>query len=163
MNVTAWKTGAGPVALALLLSACGGVDRNAPPRLAAGHDACLECGMIISELRFASGYVDSEGTSHGFDDLGCLARYEAHRRDAPATIWVMDFKKREWIRAADAWFVHSGAARTPMGYGIVALGDSTDAARLAGHDGGAFRFNALRQQESDQEPGASRPGAAGKE
>ncbi len=151
--------------LTLVLSACGTAERDAPPDLVAGREACLECGMLINELRFASGYVDSEGISHGFDDLGCLARHvETDAGPGPApTIWVMDFEKHEWRRATDAWFVRGDSALTPMGYGIVALGDSLEAARLAVHGDGVFRYDALRQHVIERQPGAASRGAATKE
>lgn len=153
--------GATVVALATLLAACGTVERDAPPELVAGRDACLECGMIINELRFAAGYVDGEGISHGFDDLGCLTRYGATGRADPVPgVWVMDFSKHEWSRARDAWFVRCDSIPTPMGYGIIALGDSLEAARFATHGAGAFRYDALRRRVNDKPPDAASDGAA---
>lgn len=157
-----WTTGS--VAIALALSACGTVERDAPPELVAGRDACLECGMIINELRFAAGYVDSEGISHGFDDLGCLARHDETRVAEPApTMWVMDFNLRRWRRSSDVWFVRCDSVLTPMGYGIVALGDSLEAARLAAVGTRAFRYDALRRLVVERQRGAAPAGATTKE
>jgi copper chaperone NosL len=113
--------------------------------------------MIINELRFASGYVDSEGTSHGFDDLGCLARYSEAGRwpDAAPTLWVMDYNRRDWRRAVDAWFVRSDSLLTPMGYGIVALGDSLEASRLAVHGADVFRYDALGEIANERQGSAT--------
>lgn len=161
MGAVRWRIRAGVAALALALVACGTADRDVPPELVVGRDACLECGMIISELRFASGFVDSEGVSHGFDDLGCLANYvEAHSwTNSPPIIWVSDFNGRGWMHATNAWFVRVDSIVTPMGYGIVAARDSVEAARLSARGGVAFRYGTLLQRSMKKQSGAASGGA----
>ncbi|HET6350383.1 MAG TPA: hypothetical protein VFH88_15005 [Candidatus Krumholzibacteria bacterium] len=113
--------------------------------------------MIINELRFASGYVDGEGTSHGFDDLGCLAHYcRSHGlADSGPDLWVMDFHERTWKRATDAWFVRCDSMPTPMGYGFVALGDSLEAGRIAVPGTGRLRFDAFRRHVIEDQTSAA--------
>src|SRR5581483_4681889 len=58
-----------------LLLAFAGCSRQHPgdaPHLRAGSDACARCGMVVSDERFAAGYVSDRGESVIFDDLGEL-------------------------------------------------------------------------------------------
>ena len=66
-------------ALVLLTLAWGCAEGStiiAPPEIRYGEDLCTECNMVISDPRFAAGYVYevSEGRyrSLAFDDIGDL-------------------------------------------------------------------------------------------
>jgi copper chaperone NosL len=87
--------------------------------------------MAISEKRFASELIDAEGAVHKFDDLHCLLEFRRRNNSRVTAGYVMDFERQVWINAAEAYFVRSKDLRTPMGGGIVALGDRGAAERHA--------------------------------
>lgn len=125
------------VLLALLLAACAGPAPGSAPELVLGRTVCEECGMIVSDLRYAAGYVDAGG-DHVFDDIGGLLSHLARRSDGEAvTPWVHDHEDPAWVRASDAFYVRGTRVSTPMGFGIAAFADRADASRFAGEVEGA--------------------------
>lgn len=126
------------LALALLLSVagCGGGESGGPPEIRYGRDICVQCGMIVSEPRFAAAYRLPDGTEKVFDDLGGLLLYgHATGELATAEVWVHDVETEEWVGADSAWFVATANAHTPMGYGIVAFSERGRAQAFAGGAG----------------------------
>ena len=120
-------------ALALLAAACGTADAAGPPDIKYGRDVCLQCGMIVSEEKFAAAYTLESGEERSFDDLGDLILYV---RDANETInplkgWVHDYETEEWVDLANAYFVPTLSVSTPMGHGIIAFSDGTRANTFA--------------------------------
>jgi len=120
------------------LAGCGDPAASGePPEIDYGRDICVECGMIISDDRFAAAYRLSDGTEKAFDDLGGLL---THGREAgelsEAAVWVSDFDEKELIDAAAAHFVPTLGAESPMGYGILAFSDHDRAMRAAADLGG---------------------------
>ncbi|MFO7313832.1 nitrous oxide reductase accessory protein NosL [Rhodothermus marinus] len=133
--------------LLLLLGACRpALEPDRPPVIRFGHDACDYCRMLIGEPRYAAALRTADGQERRFDDIGCLLHYlHEHPEAADARIWVHDYLQERWLRAPHAFFVRSDRLVTPMGYGIVALGDSLAADSLAHTLGGTLtRFDTLR-------------------
>lgn len=129
--------------LGLSLSGCQGSREQTPP-IRYGRDVCAQCGMIISEARFASAYITKQGDWRLFDDIGdMLEFYKTHREDV-AVFWVHDYERDEWLKAASAFFVKSSTLPTPMGHGIVAVGSRERAEQLARQaQGQLFTFTEL--------------------
>ena len=127
------------IALAVLLSlsACarsgGGL-----PEIRYGRDVCARCGMIITEERFASGYVDSAGETVAFDDLGELLAAVAKNPGLTAGSFVHDTQDGRWLRASDAVFVKLPGLATPMGSGYAAFASEMEAAGFARRLGARF-------------------------
>lgn len=121
------------LAAALLgLAACGKPAAEGPPGIHYDRDACARCGMIISEARFASGYVDAQGETVAFDDLGELLAAVAGDPALAAAAYVHDAQDGRWLRASDAVFVKLlPALTTPMGSGYAAFGSEKEAAAFA--------------------------------
>lgn len=132
--------------VAVSLSGCQ-ASRERPPQIRYGRDRCAQCGMIISEARFAAAYLTREGTWRSFDDIGdMLAFSKAHREDV-AVFWVHDYEGEAWLKADSAFLVKSSELHTPMGHGIVALGDRERAEQLARQvHGSVFTFTELLGQ-----------------
>ncbi len=130
-----------PVAL---LAAC----RSGPPTPVDidASDMCAQCRMAISERRYAAEIIDQEGAVRKFDDLACLLRYRREHHPQTAAVYVMDFERRAWLAAEQAYYVRSEKFVTPMSGGIIALADSATAERQAGRYGSAvIRFADLGQ------------------
>ena len=117
--------------LAMLAAACAREVSFGPPSIKFGVDVCDGCGMTISEARYAAavaGPRDGERRVFVFDDIGCLARWEARVSGfVPAGRWVHDRNSERWIEASAAVFVRSAAWATPMGSGLAAFSTSADA------------------------------------
>lgn len=128
--------------LALLLvllatAACAqGSGEAAPPEIHYGEDICADCGMIISEPRFASAYAweieEGRYESLAFDDIGDMVRdIKLNQQRAFAGFWAHDYHEENWIDAETAFYVVSEAIRSPMGHGVAAFAAEEDAAKLA--------------------------------
>ncbi len=116
----------------LLLVGCGqSVDTNDPPEIMYGQDVCDECGMIISEEKFAAAYWTTDGEARRFDDIGGMFASLKEKPEDVATYWVHDITTGEWIRAEDAYYVIDNDLMTPMGFGIAACAEEDQAHALA--------------------------------
>ena len=109
----------------ILLAACGnGASAAAPPTIRYGVDVS-DCGMIISDARFASALVDADGKSVLYDDAGSLAAavQQADAGLGTRRAWVHDFDGKGWLDATSAYYVASDEMKpkTPMGTGVIAF------------------------------------------
>jgi copper chaperone NosL len=104
-----------------------------PAEIAYGSDRCDQCGMIISEARFAATWQDGEQVRR-YDDIGCLARGAGARLAAgQGRAYVHDAAHGGWVEAEPAAFVRTPGIRTPMGYGVAAYAERQ--AATAAHPG----------------------------
>lgn len=109
--------------LALSASGVSGcqASREHPPQIRYGRDVCAQCGMIISEARFAAAYITEQGEWRFFDDIGDMLAFSKTHREDVALFWVHDYESKDWLKADGAFFVKSAQLHTPMGHGIIAL------------------------------------------
>lgn len=130
------------VSLLALLPACTSRPLDGPPQLRVGRDQCAECGMIISDDRCAAALLIEEKGGYRehelFDDLGCLLdRLKALPTERRVVgVFVRDHADHCWLTASGAWIVSDTGTHTPMGSGLVAVGDRAAAERLAGEGKG---------------------------
>jgi len=116
----------------LMLGACQSQpDLSQPPEIVYSEDVCTECGMIISEARFASAYYTQDGEARGFDDIGGMLTHHAKNQEDVAQFWVHDYETEEWIVAEEAFYVSGEELHTPMGFGVVAFSDQARAQNFA--------------------------------
>lgn len=108
----------------------------APPTIHYGEDLCQFCNMIISEERFAAGYLTQDGEERIFDDVGGMFRYHLQEQDDVMAFFVHDYEERSWIRAETAYYVLSEELPTPMLFGIVACAELEKAELIASRSGG---------------------------
>jgi copper chaperone NosL len=129
------------IAVLVLLAGCQ-ADPLQPVAIDA-NDTCSFCNMAISEKRYAAELIDADGKPFKFDDIGCMASFiEQKKNPAPVhAIFVMDFERREWIKAHDAFYVRSAEFHTPMSGHIVALNDQSRAQEaVSRYHGSLLRF-----------------------
>lgn len=137
------------VAGALLAACQGGGDPLAPPDIAYGEDVCDQCGMIISDERFAAAAIvetaPGQTEARRFDDIGDMLAYrEANPEVDVRRWWVHDHDSLAWIDAQEATYVQSEAIGSPMGFGLAAFADAAAAeAKLAEWGGETLDFEAL--------------------
>jgi copper chaperone NosL len=121
-----------------LATACGNAEAaTGPPEINYGRDVCVECGMLISEARFAAAHRLDDGTEKKFDDVGGMLKHGRENDEmAGAVAWVHDFTTEEWVEADAAFYVPTRSVATPMAHGIVAFADHGRASEFAaGVDG----------------------------
>jgi copper chaperone NosL len=125
------------LAIVSLLAACArGQTEIGPPEIRYGEDVCAACAMIISDPRFAAGYVvehkPGRYESLAFDDIGDMLTHPAHTPDAKIVAWyVHDYVGEEWLDATTAHYVVSPQIASPMGHGIAAFATLDAAEALA--------------------------------
>lgn len=110
------------------------------------HDMCAFCRMSISEKRYAAELIDRDGEAFKFDDISCMTNFRKEKKNDGSirATFVMDFERREWLKAEDAFYVRSAEIKTPMSGGIVALkAESNAQAAAAKYQGTMLRFTEL--------------------
>lgn len=117
-----------------------------PPDIAFGRDVCEQCGMIISEARFACATVLDDGNSHKFDDIGEMVMYHMDHPDQQVSAYfVHDYNTEKWMRGEPAFYVQSDSLKTPMGHGLAAFAAKADAEAYAAKVAGkVFNFDEMR-------------------
>jgi copper chaperone NosL len=121
------------VSLALSLAACGGQPNGPqPPDLVYGQDVCDECGMIISEARFAAATLLQTGEFRKFESIADMVAFHMERPDQQVRAWfVHDYSSESWIRAETAFYVVSDQVHSPMPPGVAAFENQEMARDLA--------------------------------
>lgn len=83
------------------------------------------CGMVITELDYASEVIASDGKTWFFHDHGDFVEWlEDKRFKDSAKIWVMSRDTHRWIDGRKAYY--SLNEETPMGYGFGAYEHKKD-------------------------------------
>lgn len=131
----------------LILLACSDKPEPGPVPIYYGQDICERCNMIISEKKFAAQYKTAEGAVLKFDDTGCMLHYLYGKKDNISDIYVMDYVSYTWTDAQSAHYVWSNQIMTPMGYGIAAVGDVSQARMLAEKENGVLLGGLERASE----------------
>lgn len=136
--------------LIVVTPGCGPEDADGPPAIRLGESVCDECGMILSEERFATATI-IEGPRGPeprlFDDFNCQFNYEAVHPDLGVIArWSHDYETSEWLPTNRACFLRSPGLRTPMASQTAAF--ATEVAANSARDelgGVVMTFEALRQ------------------
>lgn len=122
------------------VSACGDAAPTGPPELRLGVDACDRCAMAIAETRYAAAALVDDGAERRtlkFDDIGCLALWEAGASGVtPIRRWVHDRPTEAWTDASTATFSQALELTTPMGSGIAAFESAAHADAFIADRGG---------------------------
>lgn len=134
------------VAILILTAGCSSTDSTEPPAVNYGRDLCVECGMIIQDVRFATAYRLGDGTEKLFDDVGDMIVHLRRSGDSAATsaMWVHDYETEEWVSVDSAFFVPTLSVASPMGHSIIAFSDEGRASAFAGDvDGEVITWDAV--------------------
>ena len=127
------------LALGIFLAGCASEQRlDKPPNIRYGEDPCDECRMIINEARYAAAYVTPNAHVLLFDDIGCMIMHIKKFSEPVARYWVVNYTTEKWEDAQKALFVKNNNIATPMGFGIVAFSDSTQAKEVFPPDGNEY-------------------------
>jgi copper chaperone NosL len=128
---TSWLLSAILPLIFLLLTACANnaSAEPTPPTIHYGEDVCEFCNMIISDERYAAGYITQDGRQHIFDDIGNMFRSHLAKNDQVIAFFVHNHADKNWIRAEKAFYVHSNQLITPMLSGFAAF-EAADQANI---------------------------------
>jgi nitrous oxide reductase accessory protein NosL len=100
--------------------------------------------MIISDPRYAAGYLTSDGEEHIFDDIGNMVTSQLQKQAEVRAFFVHDYGDQRWIRAETAHYVLSPKLVTPMLHGLAAFDTPEKAEALAAElDGKLLTFDEL--------------------
>jgi len=137
-----------PVLLTLLLACSPKPEGPQPPEIIYGQEMCSACGMVIDDPRFAAATQLLNGEYLRFDDVGEMLSYHMNHPEAQVAAWfVHDYPSEKWIRGEQAIFVHSSSLQTPMGSGIAAFEDKSEAEAFAAeHNGTISSLDNMRAQ-----------------
>lgn len=164
MNIKRFWSMFGLMILALGLvvggSGCAGSAsaEPTPPTIHYGEDVCEFCGMIISDERFAAGYLTADGQEYIFDDIGDMVQHYLQQEQEVAAAFVHDYQSHVWIRAETAAYVLSPHLSTPMLSGLVAVSKTEEAQSLISQSGGeTLSFDELLSHYQAKAAPAMRP------
>lgn len=123
------------IVLVFTLPACRRADQSGPPTVLLGDSICSECGMIISDERFAtSTVIDGERgvVALLFDDFNCQINFEhKHPELTIVARWSRDYSGLQWINTESGWFASSPQIRSPMASGMAFFENQSDAKAFA--------------------------------
>jgi len=121
-------------ALVVLAFSCKGQNEGISPEpIYLGEEICSRCGMIISDVNYAAQLIEPGKGAHKFDDIGCLVEFmqKSGGEQESGKAFVMAKDKGEWLPFEDAHFVRSDKIKSPMGHGIMAFSDYSEAKGFA--------------------------------
>jgi copper chaperone NosL len=106
------------------------------------QERCHECGMAVdAKSPFMSYAALKDSSKVYFCDIGDMLVNVLKKKKTDAdSVFVKDYKSREWIPARSAFYVHSKKFSTPMEWGIAAFKDKADAEAY----GKAYDFTGAR-------------------
>ncbi len=111
----------GALILSVVAFSNGGVT-DGPKPVVWDKSPCAFCAMHVGEPRFAAQLTTKDGTTHFYDDPGCLF---LHHRDLTAKDtaiherWFHQLDGDGWLKASEVAFQR--CKNTPMNYGFGAV------------------------------------------
>ncbi|GAB4386544.1 MAG: hypothetical protein Kow0022_15900 [Phycisphaerales bacterium] len=163
MRRPAWNAVVGAV---LIATGCGRPQPDRPPAVRLDDSVCDQCGMIISDVRWATSTIirgERGPEARLFDDFNCQVNYEQDHPDLPVLArWSHDHATQEWMKTDQAVFLVAPALRTPMGSHAAAFGNRSDADSAAStHPGTIMTFEQvwahLRRPDAGPTSNAAEP------
>lgn len=106
----------------LMLVAC----ESGPRDIRIGEQECDHCRMMISDERFASQLITSQGRQYAFDAIECMVAFTDYGDGRDLDVqgkWVPDFNQKDtWLHAGEAVYLQSDGLRSPMALNLSAYG-----------------------------------------
>lgn len=84
---------------------------------------CSECGMAVSDRRFAAQLQTTDGEICDFDDPGCLFRFLIDRKLTLHAAYFRDMQGEGWLPHTAVAFART--EQSPMAYGLGAVRPGT--------------------------------------
>lgn len=109
--------------LLLTLVSCGQEVSYEPREINPDIDVCEVCNMSIVHTDFATQLVEKDGTTHIYDDIGCMFEFlQGEGKDIEiAAKYVRDMETLEWVPLEEAYYVYDQSFWTPMAFGVLSF------------------------------------------
>jgi copper chaperone NosL len=112
------------MALPIILFSLFSCEPTKPDAIKLNSDNCDNCGMTISNPKFASVLFTSKGRTYKFDDISCLLDYKNDNKEKAlnAGLYVANFLSDNQILPVEkAVFIKGENVKSPMGGNIAAF------------------------------------------
>jgi len=118
--------------LFIAISSCG---QAKPDAIKLNTDKCANCGMTITDPKFAAELVTLKGRNYKFDDILCMLNYKKDNSEkvVGSQFYVCDYiENHRLITTETAFFVKSETIKSPMGGKNAAFSNKDSADTFAG-------------------------------
>lgn len=120
--------------IAFFILAFTSCNTTKPEPIKLNSDNCDNCGMTISNLKFAAELFTQKGRAYKFDDISCLLNYKIENKDKAngASFYISNFLgDNNLIPAETAVYAKGENILSPMGGNVAAFSDLESARKYA--------------------------------
>ena len=122
------------ILLPLLLFSFTACETTKPEPIKLNSDNCDNCGMTISNPKFAAELFTAKGRAYKFDDVSCMVNYKNDNKDKAngASFYIADFLgDNSLIPAETAAYITSENVKSPMGGNVAAFSNKKSSNKYA--------------------------------
>ncbi|MDP2385747.1 MAG: nitrous oxide reductase accessory protein NosL [Bacteroidota bacterium] len=122
------------ILLPILLFSFTACEPTKPEPIKLNADNCNNCGMTISNPKFAAELFTQKGRAYKFDDISCMVNYKIDNKDKAngASFFVADFLgDNHLIPAETAVYITSENVKSPMGGNTAAFSNKESSTKYA--------------------------------
>ena len=122
------------VALPIILFSLFSCEPTKPDAIKLNSDNCDNCGMTISNPKFAAVLFTTKGRTYKFDDISCLLNYKNDNKEKAihAGLYVASFLSDNLLLPVEtSVYIKGGNVKSPMGGNIAAFKDRESATTYA--------------------------------
>ena len=114
------------IALPMVVLSLFSCEATTPDAIKLNSDNCDNCGMTISNPKFATVLFTSKGRTYKFDDMSCLLGYKNENKDKAenAKLYVACFSgDNQMLPVESSVYIQGENVKSPMGGNIAAFKD----------------------------------------
>lgn len=122
------------LALPIMLFSLLSCEATKPEAIKLNSDNCDNCGMTISNPKFAAVLFTTKGRTYKFDDISCLLNYKNNNKEKAigAGLYVSNFLNDNKLLPVEiAVYIKGDNVKSPMGGNIAAFEDKESAKTYA--------------------------------
>ncbi len=122
------------VLLPIFLLSFAACSPTKPEPIKLNSDNCDNCGMTISNPKFAAELFTQKGRAYKFDDISCMINYKVDNKDKAdgASFFVADFLgDNPLIPAETAVYITSENVKSPMGGNIAGFSNKESSTKYS--------------------------------
>lgn len=116
--------------LPLIMLAFTACETSKPEPIKLNSDNCDNCGMTISNPKFAAELFTTKGRAYKFDDIACMINYknDNSEKSKGASFYISDFLNDNHLMPAEtATYIKGENVKSPMGGNIAAFNGKENA------------------------------------
>lgn len=135
--------------LPLLFVALSSCETSKPEPIKLNSDNCDNCGMTISNPKFAAEIFTKKGRAYKFDDISCMINYKNDNKEKTegSNFYISDFLGDNHLMPAEtAVYIKGEKIQSPMGGNIAAFNNTDNANTYAAQfSAEVTNWNAINQ------------------